>query len=172
MEIALVCLKIFLARVTDVSLGTMRTILIVRGEKIKGAVIAFFEVFIWFLIAKEALNTNINSILIPIFYAGGYSCGTLLGSTISNKFIDSLIGVQVITKEMYSVSMIEEIRKNGFGVSALELKNTHDDTKKDMLIIELNRSKLKDLTKIIRSIDATAFVIINDTKYIQNGLMK
>ena len=170
--IILVCLKIFFARIIDVSLGTIRTILVVRGERFKGAMIAFFEVFVWFLVAREALNTDINSILIPIFYAGGYSCGTLLGSIISNKFINSIIGVQAIVSEENSPRLIEEIRKNGFGISVVELKKSYDEQKKDMLIIELNRLKLKELTKIIRSIEPNAFVIINDTKYVQNGLLK
>lgn len=170
--IILVCLKIFFARIIDVSLGTIRTILIVRGERLKGAVIAFFEVFVWFLVAREALNTDINSILIPIFYAGGYSCGTLLGSVISTKFINSIIGVQAIVSEENSPRLIEEIRNNGFGISVVELKKTYDEQKKDMLIIEINRLKLKELTRIIRSVEPDAFVIINDTKYVQNGLLK
>ena len=66
--------------------------------------------------------------------------------------------------------MIKEIRKSGFGVSVLELKNPEDEINKKMLIVQLNKSKLKKLTKIIRSIDPDAFVVINETKYVQNGI--
>ena len=168
----LMCLKIFFARIVDVSLGTMRTILIVRGERIKGALIAFFEVFVWFLVAREALNTEVTSLIVPVCYAAGYSCGTLLGSFISTVFINSIIGVQAIVKEESTKKLVNEIRNNGFGISVLELKNSYDEQKKDMIIIELNRSKLKELTKIIRSIEPDAFIIVNDTKYVQNGLLK
>ena len=73
-----ICIKIFLARIVDVSLGTIRTVLVVKGKNITPAIVAFFEVLIWFYAAREALNTNIDSIFIPIFYAGGYAAGTYL----------------------------------------------------------------------------------------------
>ena len=167
-----VCLEIFLARIVDVSLGTIRTFLVVKGKNITPAIVAFFEVLIWFYAAREALNTNIDSILIHIFYAGGYAAGTYIGTFISTHFFEGLIGVQVITKTSLEPKMLKEIRDSGFGASVVDLKNTHDKTKKDMLIIHLNKSKLKRLTKIIRKNDPDAFVAINENKYIQNGLIK
>ncbi len=68
--------------------------------------------------------------------------------------------------------MIREIRNDGFGVSVIDLKDAEDNEKKDMLLIQLNKSRLKQLTKIIRRIDPDSFVIINETKYVQNGLIK
>lgn len=167
-----VCIKIFLARIVDVSLGTIRTVLVVKGKNITPAIVAFFEVLIWFFAAREALNTDIDSILIPIFYSGGYAAGTYIGTFISNRFVEGLIGVQVITNESKETKMVKEIREHGFGVSVIDLKNTHEKPKKDMLLIHLNKSKLKKLTRIIRKNDPNAFVVINENKYIQNGLIK
>ena len=167
-----ICIKIFLARIVDVSLGTVRTVLVVKGKNFTPAIVAFFEVLIWFYAAREALNTNIDSILIPIFYAGGYAAGTYIGTFISTHFFEGLIGVQVITKTSLEPKMLKEIRDSGFGASVVDLKNTHDKTKKDMLIIHLNKSKLKRLTKIIRKNDPDTFVAINENKYILNGLIK
>lgn len=167
-----ICIKIFFARIVDVSLGTIRTVLVVKGSRITPAIVAFFEVLIWFLVAREALNTEETSILIPIFYSAGYAAGTYIGTFISNTFVDGLIGVQVITKEKTSNKMLKEIRNNGFGASVVDLKNPQDKEKKDMFIIQLNKSKLKKLTKIIRTNDPDAFVVINETKYVQNGLIK
>lgn len=166
------CLKIFLARIVDVSLGTIRTVLVVKGKNITPAIVAFFEVLIWFFAAREALNTTIDSLLIPIFYSAGYAAGTYIGTFITTHFVEGLIGVHVITKVSKERSMLKEIREKGFGVSVIDLKNTHEKDKKDMLIIHINKSKLKKLTKIIRKNDPDAFVVINENKYIQNGLIK
>ena len=68
--------------------------------------------------------------------------------------------------------MLKEKRDKSFGVSVVDLKKTNDNNKKDMLIIELNKKKLKELTHIIRTNDPDAFVVINETKYVQNGLIK
>lgn len=166
------CFKIFFARIIDVSLGTIRTVLVVRGRRFTPAFIAFFEVLIWFLIAREALTTEVTSILIPICYAGGYATGTFIGGFISNNFVEGLIGVNVTTKTSGAKIMIDEIRKAGFGVSVIDLKNPQDDEDKTMLIVQINKSKLKTLTAIIRKNDHDAFVFINETKYTQNGLIK
>lgn len=168
----LMCLKIFLARIIDVTLGTVRTVLVVRGRKSTAALIAFVEVLIWFLIAREALTTDATSWLIPICYAGGYATGTYIGSYITVNFMESLIGVQVTTKEASVDKMIKEIRDAGFGVSVIDLKNPSDSHNKKMLMIQLNKSKLKVLTHIIRENDKDAFVVISDTKYVQNGIIK
>lgn len=168
----ILCLKIFFARIMDVTLGTIRTVLVVRGRRFTPAFIAFFEVLIWFLIAREALTADVKSILIPICYAGGYATGTYIGGFISNNFVEGLIGVQVTTKSDGVKKMIEEIRKSGFGVSAIDLKNPQDNEDKTMLMIQLNKSKLKTLTHIVRSNDPEAFLVINDTKYVQNGIIK
>lgn len=168
----LLCTKIFLARIVDVTFGTIRTVLVVRGRRFTPAIIAFFEVLIWFLVAREALTTDIDSILIPIFYAGGYATGTFIGGYISNNFVEGLIGIQVITKSRGVDKMIEQIRADGFGVSVVDLKNPQDNEEKTMLMIQLNKSKLKKLTHIIRTNDKDAFVVINETKYVQNGVIK
>lgn len=164
------CLKIFFARILDVSLGTIRTVLVVKERRLIPSIIAFFEVLIWFLVAREALSTDLDSWLIPIFYSLGYATGTYLGGIISNRYIRGVIGVQVITKSKGCNKMLKEIRDNGFGVSVIDLKNPQDTIKKNMLIIQLDKAKLKKLTKIIRSNDKDAFVVINETKYIQNGI--
>lgn len=167
----LVCLKIFLARIIDVSLGSIRTILIVKGNSKKASMIAFLEVFIWFIIAKEALNTPYDSLLIPIFYAGGYAVGTLIGTYISTNFMRGVVGLQVITKGN-NKKLITKIRQNGFGVSSIALKDAYEGKKKEMLIIQVNKKSLKEITRLIYEFDENAFIIASETKYVHNGLIK
>ena len=101
-----------------------------------------------------------------------YATGTFIGGYISNNFVEGLIGVQVTTKTKGVTKMIDEIRDAGFGVSVIDLKNPQDNEDKTLLMIQLNKYKLKTLTHIIRTNDKDAFVVINDTKYTQNGIIK
>lgn len=165
------CLKIFAARIIDVSLGTIRTVFIVKGKTLEPFVIAFFEVLIWFIVAREALNTEGNMILIAISYAGGYATGTLIGSKLSRWLVKGVIGVQVVVKEN-STKLIEILREKGYAVSVIELKNDYDGKNKDMLYIGINNNKLKEVTKIIKDYDSSAFIVVNETKLVQNGLIK
>lgn len=165
------CIGIFFARLIDVSLGTVRTILSVKGKTILATVIAFFEVLIWFLVAREALNTDINSLWIPLSYSLGFATGTLLGIVISKHFISGLMCVQVITKKN-NEALINAIRQNGYGLSIVSLNNDYDEIKKEMLIIELNKKSLKRLVSIIKKVEPSAFLMINETKVVQNGFIK
>ncbi len=97
--------KIFFARIIDVSLGTFRTILTVKGKIAIPTIIAFFEVLIWFYVAMEALSVNESKIIIAVSYSLGYATGNLIGSIISKRFINSLNEVKVYhpTKKLINV---------------------------------------------------------------------
>lgn len=171
MELLLICVKIFSARIIDVTLGTLRTIYTVKGKTIIAGLIALIEVFIWFLIAREALNTEIDSIWIALAYSGGYATGTMLGSTISNKFINQLISVEVITTKA-TLENISKIREAGFGLSVVDTKNSINEENNKIIFITLNSKNLEKLKKIIRDIDDKAFVVIKESKIVQNGYIK
>ena len=165
MNTFLVCLGIFFARMLDVSIGTLRTIELVKEHTFKAVVLAFFEVFVWYLVARRALNTDILNILVAIFYAGGYATGTLVGSYLSRKLIKGSVAVQVISSKI-THEEVEKIKSEGFGVSSLTLDNN-----KKMLIIEVNKRKTSDLIKIIKKYDEKAFITVSDTKFVANGFL-
>ena len=92
----LLCLKIFAARIIDVTLGTVKTFYIFKEKRITSFIISFFELIIWFYAARTALSMEINSIFIPISYALGYATGTYIGTFISSKYIKGHLTVNVI----------------------------------------------------------------------------
>ena len=53
MELLFLCIKVFFVRITDVTMGTFRTILTVKAKPIQASMIGFIEVLIWFLVVKE-----------------------------------------------------------------------------------------------------------------------
>lgn len=170
MTLFMLCIKIFLVRIIDVSLGTFVTILTVKGKRLIAMVIGFIDVIIWFLIVKEALNTDIKSIWIAIAYAGGYAGGTFIGTTLSGILIKGKISVQVVLEEV-ARSEVDRIRDAGYAVSEVNCTGK-DNTKKIMLFIEVDKQHLDDLKAIIKEIDENAFLVINETKYVENGFFK
>lgn len=167
----LICFKIFFARILDVSLGTFRTILTIKEKKLYASITGFLEIIVWFFAAKEALNTTSSNIFIPISYALGFATGTYLGGLLSEKFISGNLGLQVITSNN-NKEMIKIIRNHNYGVSVIEVNKHDSDTDKYMLFIEINKHKLSDITKLIHKLDPKAFIVVNDTKYVQNGYIK
>lgn len=170
MSLFLLCTKIFIARIIDVSLATFVTILSVKGKRFVATILGFIDVIVWFLVVKEALNTNINSIWIALSYAGGYATGTFIGTTLSQKLIKGKISVQVILDHA-SKKEIEKIREAGYAVSEVSCTGK-DNAKKLMLFIEVDKKNLNDLKRKIKLIDNNAFIIVNETKYVENGFFK
>lgn len=170
MKILSICLIIFLARIVEVSLSTLVTVLTVKSKRVLATILGFIDVIIWFLIVREALTTSIKSIWIAISYALGYAIGTFIGTTLSNKLINGKISVQVVL-DSKNQDKVNEIRNEGFAVSQVDCTGK-DNTKKLMLFIELEKKHLNDLKSIINQIDKNAFMVINETKYVVNGFFK
>ena len=168
MELFLLCLKVFFARIIDVSLGTFRTIITVKGKSVYASLIGFIEVLVWFLVVKEALNTPETGIWVGISYALGFATGTFIGSKLSQKFIKGNLSVQVITGNN-NEHLIDILRENGYAVSVMDINGKNKEEDKYMLFIEISNHKLNHLQKMIREIDPKAFIVVNETKYVQNG---
>ena len=147
-------------------MGTFRTIVTVKGKSLYASIIGFFEVLIWFIIVKEALNTDETSIWVAISYSLGFATGTFIGSILSNKFISGNLTVQVITTSIGSVA--NNLRKQGYAVTVIDVKGK-DEVEKDMLFIEINKKSFSHLQQLVKKMDKNAFIVVNETKYVHNG---
>ena len=153
MAALLVCIKIFLGRILDVSIGTVRTVISVKGQKFAASVLAFFEVFIWYYVARSALNTPLTSI------------------TLSRKVIKGNTSIQVITSKA-SKTNLEKIRTAGYGVTVIDVYDTYDNKEKKLLLMEVKNKNIKELTNLIKKIDEKAFITLRETQNIYNGFVK
>ena len=169
MNILFLCIKIFLVRIIDVSLGTFRTIITVKGKALYASIIGFIEVFVWFIIVREALNTDIDSILIAFSYSLGFATGTYIGSMISKKFIKTTLSVEIITTK---IEMSDILRDKGYAVTELNVEGKDEKTSKYMLLLEIGNHSLNELKNLIKQLDKNAFTIITETKLVQNGYFK
>lgn len=167
MNIFILCIKIFLVRILDVSLGTVRTLITVKGKNFLAACVGFIEILIWFVIVKEALNTSENSIFIAASYALGFATGTYLGGIISKKIIHTDLTVQIISPK--AEELAATFRNRNYAVTLLDIEGREKVGNKKMLILSINEKKLDNIRKITRNIDNKAFVFVNETKYVFNG---
>ena len=130
--------------------------------------LGFCEVLIWFLVVKEALNTDIDSIWVAVFYSAGFATGTFLGGKLSQKFIQGNSTIQVITKNR---KIIDVISGSGYGVTVIDAKG-YNNSKKYMLVIEVDNKNISDIKEIIKKLDKNAFIVVTETKLVQNGYIK
>lgn len=171
MALFLLCLKIFFVRIIDVSLGTVRTLITVKGRTLLASMVGFIEIFVWFVIVKEALNTNETSIWIAIAYSLGFATGTYIGGYLSDRFIKGNFGIQVVTSNNNHM-LIDLLRNEGYAVSVIDVKGQDKKKEKYMLFIEIQKNNFDHVKQLIHSVDQKAFIVVNETKYVQNGYIK
>ena len=170
MELSFLCIRIFLVRIMDVSLGTIRTVMTVRGKNVIAALIGFVEVTIWFLVVKDALNSASNSLWIAVSYAGGFATGTFIGGFISKTFIRSKLGVQIVIHQE-NKKLIDILRENGYALSVVSAQGLEGKNKL-MLFLEIDSDHLALLEELVKQSDEKAFIVVNETKYVQNGYFR
>ena len=160
MSLFFTCIKIFFARILDVSLNTIRTTFVLRGKTSIVAIIAFLEINIWFLVARTALNTELN-LFIVLSYSGGYTMGTIIGTVFTNKIIRTNIEILVISDKIRS---IKKIKDNNFGATII-----NKDNNRVIFIINTTKKRLDELTSLISELDNKAFITVKETRTIING---
>ena len=167
----ILCIIIFVGRVIDVALSTTRTICNVKGKKYTATLIGFIEEILWFLIVREALSykaEGIETYIIAMTYALGFSLGTLVGGVITSKFINKKINVQIISTHKND-NLVSTLSNAGFGATILIAKGSSKHEDRYMILIETDNKQLKILKSIIAENDPKAFITISDIKSTQNG---
>jgi uncharacterized protein YebE (UPF0316 family) len=171
METGLLCLEIFFCRILDVSFGTLRMVLTVREKTALAALVGFFEVFIWFSIVRQALDSSDNGLIIAVAYAAGYATGTYVGGRIARKYIKTDLVVNVVTAKR-DPGITHAIQDAGFAVTVLNANPSDYCGEKYMLISEIVGRRLEEYKKLIYSLDPTAFIMVQETKMVYNGFIK
>lgn len=156
---------VFFARILDVSLGTLRTILLVKGYRKIAAVLGFFEVMVYLIVLGKVVG-NISQPILIIAYCLGYATGNFVGSKIEERISIGRISAQVILKEM-KTEVIDSLRAAGFGVTIVEGEGM--DGRSYMLYIILERKQIKELFRIIDKCDCAAFVTTTDIRASYGG---
>lgn len=156
---------IFLAKITDVSLATVRMIMVVKGKRAHAAIIGFFEVGIWILAVGSVLS-NLDDPINVIMYASGFAAGNYVGIMIEEKMALGSLIVQVITYKK-AEDLVEVLREEGYGVTVVEGHGRNGIN--HLLNVIIQRKQLGRLNQLLDEHDQKAFVTIMDTRSIKGG---
>ena len=115
-SILLTGIAIFLARIIDVSLGTLRTISIIQGRTWVSFWLGFGEIIIWLWVISTVIPQIKDIPILAIFYAFGFAFGNMVGIRIEKLLAFGHVIIRVISREHYS-QMTKVLRQAGFGVT-------------------------------------------------------
>jgi len=155
LETFLWALAIFLGRIADVSLGTIRINFIVRHKKIFAALVGFIEVTIFIYIAARVIQ-DINSNIYGIFaYSAGFAAGTIIGMTISDRLSRDLISVNIISKNN-SGNIERLLRTDGFGATCYNGEGRDGQVK--IINVVCKQNFMPKLSRIVFNEEQNAFL--------------
>jgi uncharacterized protein YebE (UPF0316 family) len=162
-------LLIFLARIGDVSMETIRVIYISRGIKYLAPIIAFFEIIIW-LLAMEVVMSDLSNIANFFAFAFGFATGTYVGLVIEEKLSIGMVIMRIVTTEESNEEIAAFLEAENFGVTSLDAKGSRGSVK--MILSLVNRADVPRITRHIQTTNPAAFFSIEDVRYVNQGVFR
>ncbi len=160
-------LLIMVARVVEVSIGTLRVILMNKGYRFISSVLAFFEVLIWVLVASVVLVGISENPIKVVAYSLSFAIGVFLGSIIESKVALGNILIQAILPLDKGIEVASTLRSEGIAVTTLVAEGK-DSSKLVLMIYSRRRGKEKIIEKI-QSYEESALIVSNDITTLQGG---
>lgn len=168
MEAIFGALLIFALRIGDVSLGTMRVLMVVQGRRLPATVLAVLEAGIWILAISQVFTSGYDWPRM-IGYACGFAAGTLIGMTIEQWIAHGKVLVRVVSRDD-AKPLQQTLGENGFGVTRFQGEGV-GGKQVDELMIVTNRRRTKKLVSLVRGQDADAFITVTGVAQMIGGYL-
>jgi uncharacterized protein YebE (UPF0316 family) len=159
---------IFLARICDVTIGTIRIIMVSRGQRRLAPILGFFEVLIW-LIAIGRIMQNLDNWMCYIFYAAGFATGNYIGILIEERLAVGIVQLQIITQKDPS-KLINALKDAGYGITHHNAEGGVSGRWVSMIYSIVKRAELDKVVGLIREHNPNAFYSIGDVRFVNKDL--
>lgn len=164
-SLVIVPVFIFLARICDVTIGTMRIIFVSRGMKMIAPILGFVEVFIW-IIAVGQIFQNLTNPLNYFAYAAGFATGNYVGMLVEERLAMGLALIRIITQRD-ATNLIDYLRAAGYGVTVLDAQGKLGPGK--VIFSVVKRKNIRDVEDAIHEFNPKAFYSIEDIRRAAEG---
>lgn len=163
----MIYILILFAKIIEVSLMTIRTVLLTKGERKIAALIGFFEVLLWINIVTNVISDLSGDPFKAISYALGFALGNYFGSKLEEKIGIGLSEIKVNVKDSDGKELADELRKEGFAVT--EIKAEGQEAKRVILSLFVKRKKVNQVVYKITDMQKMAVITTSDIKPIYGG---
>ena len=167
LNILLTGMIIFVARICDVSIGTVRTIVTVQGRTVIAFVLAVFEIVIWVTVASTVINQIKEKPILVVFYAFGFATGNVVGIIVERRLAFGVIILKVITRDAGS-TIADSLRKRGQPVTLFVGEGMTGPVTE--LYIACRRRDLKWILPEVKEMDQDAFYVVEQARDVSKVL--
>lgn len=159
-------LLICFARILDVSLGTIRIILVSRGMKFLAPILGFFEILVWLLAISQVMQ-NLTNMAHYFSYALGFSIGNYIGIILEEKLAIGKIAVRVVTHRN-ALELVDFLRSKGFSITVVDAEGSLGPV--HLLLTVIRRSQLPSMASHIKHFNPKAFYTVEDVRFVSGGI--
>lgn len=164
-ELILICV----AKVVEVTIGTMRIILISKGYRKPGTVLAIFEILLWVFVASTVINGILDAPIKGVVYSIGFALGVYIGSFLESRLAIGRMIIHVVTSVESGPKITKVLRDEGHGVTEISAKGKNSE--RVVLMVFVNRKNRPIVMKIIETVDPKAVIAANEVSLIQGGFV-
>ena len=163
-----VCFIVCAAKIVEITIQSLKTCMMVKGQRLKAAGLGFIECTIWGLVISTIIGTLGDNIFLLLFYCVGYATGLFLGSTIENKIALGTSNLELIASDESTAKITEYLKANDRGYTVFAGHGSKD--KMNMIFIVLPRRETpKTLKEIRRTCDGKVFVVASEVSKYAGG---
>lgn len=164
----LVCLLVCAAKIVEITIQSLKTCMMVKGQRLKAAGLGFIECTIWGLVISTIIGTLGDNIGLLLFYCVGYATGLFLGSTLESKIALGTSNLELIANDESTAKITEYFKANNRGYTVFEGKGSTD--KMNMIFVVLPRKETPRALKEIRAVcDNKVFVAVSEVSKYAGG---
>lgn len=165
-------LIIFFGKMLEVTTSTLRIVLINRGIRLVGSLIAIIEIILWLIITSTVLTGFQSDPWKMIVYAAAFATGNYLGSWLDEKLAFGLSSIQIVVSTMEDAKAVTAaMRDNGYGITTLDVHGSDDQTRYMMLLM-IRRKRLSEALDLITDTASNAVISVSDVKVQKGGYLR
>ena len=168
MEMLLAGLIVFLLRLTDMSLDTIRLLFVMRGRKLLAGLIGAVQAAVFILAVSAVLSGPLNFWTV-LGYALGFGCGVIVG-----MFAEGWMAVGHAMLRVYSPAagraIAQALRDSGHAVTEIEARGREGGFTVVNCVVA--RRQVPSVRAIIDQVDPNAFITIDEARPLQHGYFR
>ncbi len=164
----LVWLIVCAAKIIEITIQSLKTCMMVKGERLKAAGLGFVECVIWGLAISTIIGTLGDDLILLLFYCFGYATGLFLGATIENKIALGTSNLEIIANEESTEKITAYLKNHNMGYTVFEGHGSKD--RMNMIFIVLARKEAgRVLKELRRECENKLFVAVSEVSKYAGG---
>lgn len=160
-------LLIFTLKFVEVTISTLRIVIVTKGEREKGAIIAFFEVMLWVFVVTLVLDDLMSDPLKIVIYGAAFASGNYVGSMLEEKLALGTINITAIVSAQEGRIIAKGMRDQGYALTVTPGEGR--DGARHILNLHIPRKKITQTINALKELSPGVVITINDIRPIYGG---